>query len=361
MNRFPLQARQNAMNVKENVCSFENLYRAMDKCANGVRWKSGTVRYLNNGLINTEKLRQELLNGTYKIGGQIQFRIYEPKVRDVVALKIKDRQFQKSLLDNYVYDELTRHFIYDNVACIKKRGSGAAVRRLKVFMAKAFREFGHEYYVYQFDIAQFFASTRHSTAKAAIRKRIRDDWAVKMIYMLIDSFPGNTGIGLGSEIAQFIELSVLDDIDHMIKEKLHERFYLRYMDDFLIIGNNKARLRADREAIEMELSSLGLALNAKKTKMFPISRGIKWQGFLFRQTATGKIIMTIDKQKIYHERRRLKKLVEISKAGRISRKDCDACFESWLSRLRTGNNYNVKRRMVDYYRKLWRFKKCLRG
>ena len=55
----------------------------MQHCANGVRWKASVIKYLQNGLTNTEKLRQELLDGTYRLGKQIEFKVYEPKERTV--------------------------------------------------------------------------------------------------------------------------------------------------------------------------------------------------------------------------------------------------------------------------------------
>lgn len=326
----------------------------MNKCANGVRWKAGTARYLENGLTNTQKLIDELHSGTYRLGKQMKFNIYEPKKREVVALHLRDRQVQRALLDNYLYDEITRHFIYDNVSCQKGKGTKAAVNRLKVMMIKAYRLYGNNYYIHLFDIRHFFASTSHKVAKATIRKKVRDEWACQMVDMLIDSFHGETGIGLGSDIAQFIELSVLDDLDHFIKEKLHERFYLRYMDDFLIISNSKERLKRDRIAIEDELSKICLVLHPTKSFIVPARRGFKWQGFRVRQTETGKIIMTIDKAKIYHMRRKLKKMVKLAKAGRLPRETADTSLQCWAANAKRGNNHMVINKMYSYYRNLWR-------
>lgn len=342
------------MDAKEKVINFNALYEAMNKCANGVRWKAGTARYLENGLTNTQKLIDELHSGTYRLGKQMKFNIYEPKKREVVALHFRDRQVQRALLDNYLYDEITRHFIYDNVSCQKGKGTKAAVNRLKVMMIKAYRLYGDNYYIHLFDIRHFFASTSHKVAKATIRKKVRDEWACQMVDMLIDSFRGETGIGLGSDIAQFIELSVLDDLDHFVKEKLHERFYLRYMDDFLIISNSKERLKRDRIAIEDELSKICLALHPTKSFIVPARRGFKWQGFRVRQTETGKIIMTIDKAKIYHMRRKLKKMVKLAKAGRLPRETADTSLQCWAAHAKRGNNHMVINKMYSYYRNLWR-------
>lgn len=342
------------MDAKEKVINFNALYEAMNKCANGVRWKAGTARYLENGLTNTQKLMNELSNGTYKLGKQMVFNIYEPKKREVVALHLRDRQVQRALLNNYLYDEITRHFIYDNVSCQKGKGTKAAVNRLKVMMIKAYRLYGDNYYIHLFDIRHFFASTSHKVAKATIRKKVRDEWACQMVDMLIDSFHGETGIGLGSDIAQFIELSVLDDLDHFIKEKLHERFYLRYMDDFLIISNSKERLKRDRIAIEDELSKICLTLHPTKSFVVPARRGFKWQGFRVCQTETGKIIMTIDKAKIYHMRRKLKKMVRLCKTGVIPKSTVDNSLRCWTAHAKVGNNHKTIKKMQSFYRNLWK-------
>ena len=340
--------------ARNQVINFEALYKALNQCANGVRWKNSTIRYLQNGLSNTEKLREELESETYKIGKQIRFRIYEPKKREVVALRFKDRQVQRALLDNYLYEEVTQHFIYDNVACQRGKGTKAAVKRLKVMLEKAYREYGECYYIHLFDIRQFFGSTKHDVAKAAIQKRVRDKWTVQMVDKLIDSFLGDVGIGLGSDIAQFIELSVLDDMDHFIKEKLHERYYLRYMDDFLIISNNKERLKADRAEMEERLETIGLMLHPKKTSITTNKRGFKWQGFWFRQKPGGKIIMTLDKKKIIHERRKLKRMVKSSKAGKMPRKAVDASIKSWEAHAKIGNDYSIIQKMKRFYEDLLR-------
>lgn len=351
-----LSARRSTMeqeSIKDKVTDFSNLYKAMEDCTRSVKWKPGVIQYLQNGLLNTYKLQQEVRDGTYKIGKKIHFKIYEPKLRDVVAMGFRDRQIERSLLENYLYHEITCHFIYDNVACQKNKGTKLAIKRLKVMMIKAHRLWGNDYYIAQFDIRHFFGSTLHIIAKRAIRQRVRDNWAVYMANMLIDSFPGNRGIGLGSDIAQFIQLAVLDGMDHYIKEKLHERFYLRYMDDFLIISNDKDRLVQDTKIIAKGLKGIGLELHPAKTHITHIKRNIKWQGYRYRQTETGKIIMTLDKQKIYHERRKLKRMVRLVKAGKLPKETADHSLDSWRAHAKVGNNHEVIVKMENFYNRLW--------
>lgn len=103
--------------IKEKVCSFESLYKAMAKCRKGVMWKDSVARYSNNGLASVLKLCNSLEDNTYKIDDYHRFTIYEPKEREIVSTKLKDRIFQRSLCDNYLYDAITKSFIYDNCAC----------------------------------------------------------------------------------------------------------------------------------------------------------------------------------------------------------------------------------------------------
>lgn len=340
--------------AKEIVADFGNLYDAMQHCANGVRWKSSVIRYLQNGLTNTEKLRQELFDGTYELGKQIEFKVYEPKERTVVAMRFRDRQVQRSLLHNYLANELSRHFIYDNAAGQAGKGPDFSIRRVKMMLEKAHRLYGNNVYAYTYDIKSFFGSTRHDVAKAAVRKRVRDDWACRLVEQIIDSFPGDTGIGLGSDVAQYIELAVLDDLDHFIKEQMRVRFYARYMDDFIIITDGKEHAAEYRQAIEQELTRIHLQLHPKKCRVVPVSRGFKWLGFRLRVKRSGKILVTLSKDKIYHERRKLKKMVRLAKAGKLPRETADTSIQCWAAHATHGNNYSVIKKMYEYYQNLWR-------
>ena len=95
----------------EQVISFDNLYKGLKESCRNIRWKDSTVGYEGNALKNTYRLRQTLLNGTYKIDRYQHFTIYEPKRRDIVATRLKDRQFQRSLCDNGFYEQITKSFM----------------------------------------------------------------------------------------------------------------------------------------------------------------------------------------------------------------------------------------------------------
>ena len=100
-------------------------------------------------------------------------------------------------------------------------------------MFKSLIEHGNNGYALKCDVHHFFQSIPHSALKKAVRKRVKDDFIVGEVDRIIDSFGGNYGIGLGSQVSQLLALAVLDDLDHYIKEKLHIKYYIRYMDDLV--------------------------------------------------------------------------------------------------------------------------------
>ena len=200
---------------------FGELYKGLKKACRNVRWKDSVVGYEANGLKNTEQLKEELENGSYKISKYQIFQIHEPKERTIIATRIKDRQFQRSLCDNGLYEDICEHFIRDNVACQIGRGTDDAMNRLKVHIQRFYRKHGIDGWVLKCDIHHFFPETSHEIAKKTIDKYVSDNEAKDSVHKIIDSFGGEKGIGLGSQISQLIQLSVLNDLDHYIKERLH--------------------------------------------------------------------------------------------------------------------------------------------
>lgn len=126
------------------------------------------------------------------------------------------------------------------------------------------------------------------------------------------------------------------------------------MDDFLLIHEDKEYLIECRKKIEERLKELDLHLSVKKTQIFPITQPIHFLGFSFRLTETGKVVMRLLPEKISHERRKLRKLVNRAKEGYMTREQVDACFTSWKAHAEQGDTYNLVRKMTTFYQELWR-------
>ncbi len=335
----------------DTAISFNELYKGLKKSKRGVLWKNSVASYDMNALENTYKLRRELMNGTYRISEYQRFTVYEPKEREIVATRLRDRQFQRSLCDNILYPEITRGFIYDNCACLRGKGISFALDRLKVHLLRHYRKHGCDGWVLKCDIHHYFPETPHSVAKEALRKRVRDPRALKAAEDIVDSFGGDRGIGLGSQVSQLIELAVLDDLDHYIKERLRIKCYIRYMDDFIMIHHDRAVLEKALREIRTRIEALGLKLN-RKTQIMPLRHGIRFLKWRHILTQTGKVVLRIDRSSAKRERRRLKDLARKIRTGRIGIDRLTVSFESWRAHAIRGNTRFVVRRMQQLYENL---------
>ncbi len=332
----------------DDAISFESLYKGLKKSCRNVRWKDSVVGYEANALINTLKLNRALKNKTYKISKYQTFTITEPKKRVIIASRIVDRQVQRALCDSGLYQDITEHFIRDNIACQTNRGTDDVFRRMKTHLRRYYNKHGNQGWVLRCDIYHFFPETRHDIAKAAVRKYVRDPQTAEYVELVIDSFEGNKGIGLGSQISQLVQLTVLNDMDHFIKERLKIKYYIRYMDDFVLIHSDKEYLKYCREQLSEYISRLGFRFN-DKTYIHPLKQGIIFLKWKFAITNSGKVLMLMTKGKVTKAKRHLRKLYTKEIKGEVPKGSTQNSFCAWIANAKRGNTYKIRQAMNDYY------------
>lgn len=331
----------------DKAIEYGNMRKALKKCCRNVRWKDSVIGYELHAPQNTIRMIESLKNGTYKISKYQHFTIHEPKKREIIATRLNDRQVQMALCEAGLYEDITEHFVYDNCACQKGKGTDFALKRMKVHLLRFYRKHGNNGWVLNCDIHHFFPETRHEIAKQAIRKRVRDPKVVQMVFDIIDSFGGDKGIGLGSQISQLTELAVLDDIDHFIKEKLRIKHYIRYMDDFRLIHEDKEYLKYCLKEISAELEKIGLHLN-DKTTIHPLSQGVKFLQWRFVITSTGAVRMYMNSKKAGRERRRIKKLLIGEKNGWYAPGTAENSVQAWEANAKRGDTFYKQKRMKAF-------------
>jgi len=85
---------------------------------------------------------------------------------------------------------------------------------------------------------------------------------------------------LGNLTSQFFANVYLNELDYFIKHELKAKYYLRYVDDFIILHSSKERLEEWKNKIQEFLKdSLKLELHPDKSKIISLSRGIDFVGF----------------------------------------------------------------------------------
>ena len=297
---------------------------------------------------------RKLEDGTWKNGKPKPIKILYPKKRDGLSIAFKDRVYQRSINDNVLYPSVQKSFILDNCACQKGKGIDFARKRLKKHLWNHYCHYGTEGYLLQIDIKGYYPNMRHDAVKAKFKRYLNNEVYEAICNVLDTQYVGDVGYNPGSQMVQIAGISLLDDLDHYCKERLHAKHYMRYMDDILIIHHDKAELEAMLEDIREQLAEIGFRVHEEKTHITPLSKGFLWLGFEYRITDTGKVIMTLNSANVKHERRKLRKMVKLAKAGKITKEKVDECYKSWKANASKGNSYKLLQRMDEYYEDLWK-------
>ena len=170
-----------------------------------------------------------------------------------------------------------KDFIKDSYACIKGRGVHQAINKLHFYMKKIALE-NLNYYILKCDVSKYFYSVDHELLYGTICKRIKDRDFLRFTRKIIFCNNEKKGIPIGNYTSQYFANIFLNRLDKYIKEELKIRYYVRYMDDFVILLNSKEECKLYREKIEIFLDSLKLKLNPK-TAYFKNEDGVNFCGY----------------------------------------------------------------------------------
>lgn len=313
----------------DEVFTYENIYRAHMRGRLAKRDKKPLVKFESAMLGNLYELYRKLNQGTFKLGGYNHFTVHEPKKREIQTLNYSDRVVQHVLCDDVLAPYFTQRAIADNCVCQIGKGSHYALRRFEDKLRNFIRAHGTKGYILKCDILKYFPSIPHDRLKEIFCGELRDDRLKKLVTHIIDSYhtsagylhqygydclspdpeKSGRGVPIGNQTSQIFGMFYLNKVDRLVKEKLRVKIYSRYMDDFVLVHEDKEFLRAALKEISLAVESLGLKFNSK-TQIFPLKNGVTYLGFKYRVTPTGKVVKTVKpktKRRLRSRTRLLKK------------------------------------------------------
>lgn len=284
-------------NVFDKIFSLDNLYAALEDAVQGRRYKREALVYTLDSWALLQELREEVLSGTYHIDRYYIFYIYEPKKRMIMSISFKHRIVQWAIY-RIINPMLVSGYIEDSYGCIPGRGSLSAMQRLRYWIEQASRK-DEQWFYLKLDISKYFYRVSHRILKKILAEKIKDARLLEVLYSVIDckhtpfglplgASPGDVpledrlydvGMPIGNLLSQVFANVYLDVLDQFCKRVLKIHFYIRYMDDVIVLCNDKIQLREWKDQIEVFLmNELELHLNSK-TCIRPISQGIEFVGY----------------------------------------------------------------------------------
>lgn len=169
--------------------------------------------------------------------------------------------------------------------------------------------------------------------------------------MIIDSHNKGEGKGLplGNQTSQWFALYYLDPVDRLIKEKYRIKYYSRYMDDLVLIHDDKEYLKEVLAGIrEYAEKRLNLEFN-EKTQVFPLSQGVDYLGWHFYLSDTGKVIRKLRASNKRRFKRRLKAFAKKYAGGKLASEDIRRSLVSYNGHLKHGHTWKLRRHVYSKF------------
>ncbi|MBI4707756.1 MAG: reverse transcriptase [Candidatus Omnitrophica bacterium] len=299
-----------ANGLQNDIFSFRKIYQAYLDCRKNKRNTFNALKFEINDGENLVKLEYELKNRTYHPSRSILFAAKKPKLREIFAADFPDRVVHHILVNSLekIYEPI---FIHDSYASRDGKGTHAAKERLEKFTRQITKNGHVRAYYLQLDIKDFFTSINKELLFIIIQRKVKNPdilwltqkvlfWDCTTSYVhkgdkqLLFNIPTNkslfgkenrSGLPIGNLTSQYFANIYLNELDQYVKHVLKAHYYLRYVDDFVILSQDASQLRTWQAQIEeFLLSRLKLRLHPKRRKLASISNGIDFLGYIIRPT-----------------------------------------------------------------------------
>lgn len=288
--------------LMEQIASEENIRAAILNASKRKRNRKDVKEVLEHIDYHVAAVQKILLSGNYKARVDEVCIVNEGthhKVRRIRKPHFKYDQIIHHCIIQVLQPLLTAPMYEYSCGSIPTRGAHYGKKSIEKWLSNDIK---NTKYVFKMDIKHFYESIDQNVLKAMLRQKIKDKQAIALIEAVIDGC--EKGLPLGNYTSQWFANFMLTPLDHYIKEQLHAKYYIRYMDDIVIFGSNKKELHKMHLAIEKYLKD-NLHLRIKEN----------WQVFRFEYKGKGRPLDFMGWQ-FYREKTILRKSIFI----RIMRK-----------------------------------------
>lgn len=345
----------NLLNIYENEISknVKNKRKLYDFEINKMQYIEDIIKMLKNGLVG---------HNHYNI-----FLIYEPKCRLVMSLSVKDKVINH-FVTRYVLEKKLIKYLNDrNVATRKGMGTDYAIKLVIRYMNKLKQKYDN-FYVLKMDISKYFYSIDHEVLKKLMADKL-DTYEYDIISKIIDStnknyinetinkvkknndiplYEYNKGLPIGNMTSQFLSIYYLYKLDYFIVNDLHLKYYVRYMDDFIILDNDIKKLKEAKKIITDKLEKeYKLKINEKKTWINNMKYGFSFLGYTYK-VIDKKTIIKIKRSNIDKIKKRIKEVKYLFNTGKMGYYSTFCSIMTYSNSYKYADDRKIKR-LIDKY------------
>ena len=324
-------------------------------------------------MINILNIYQELSNDIIRPIKYNIFLVKYPKYRVVMSLNIVDKIINHYVARYILINKLDKYLDDRNIATRTNMGRDYGINKVKEYL-EYFKRY-NKFYILKMDISKYFYSIDHDVLKDMLKSDL-DDIEYKIISNIIDSTNYNyinsnidklksielnskstrikeikeiphynykKGLPIGNMTSQFLAIYYLYKLDYKIVHDYHLKYYLRYMDDFIIIHNDYNYLVNIKNKIINELNNnYKLKINNKKTFITDNNNGFTYLGYRFR-VIYNKTIINVSNSTRIRVKKRIKEVSYLYKHDRMKLETAFSSINTYSYGFKYGSRLKIRR------------------
>lgn len=344
----------------EQIAYYKNIYAAYLDARKGKSERNEIMRFSLELDKNLNSLFKDMQEGKYKVSGYRIIYIYVPKKRLIMALQFRDRVLQWAIyrLLNPMYEKI---YIPDSYGCRKEKGREKAAIRLQYWLRQVDRKPVQFYYL-KLDISKFFYRVDHAILLDILKRRIKDKRLMELFRIIINSEKRAFGLPLGIDpcevdpcemlfdkgmpignlTSQMFANIYMNELDQYLKHDLHLKYVIRYMDDCIILHDDKVELWKIQRKIEIFLiEKLKLNLN-QKTVIRPTTCSVDFVGYILNKDEIRLRAATVKRM-----RSRIKYITKAYERGEMALKEVNATMQSYFGLVKHCTNEGLKENIIN--------------
>lgn len=223
-------------------------------------------------------------------------------------------------------------------SAIPNKGIHLAFKQLDKYMRK---DVEGTKYCLKLDVKKFYPSIDHILLKQMYRTLFKDPNLLWLLDEIIDSTEGDKGVPIGNYLSQYSGNLFLSRFDRWIKERLKVKYYIRYMDDIVILHSDKGYLRKLLKKTNKYLKNINLEIKGDY-QIFPSrTRGIDFVGY--RHFGDYVLLRKSTSKRLIRKMRNIMK--KLRNGGKLTYSDY-CSINSYKGWLKWCNGYNLYKKWI---------------
>ncbi|MDD3175264.1 MAG: reverse transcriptase domain-containing protein [Candidatus Nanoarchaeia archaeon] len=331
----------------EKLYSYENLEKAFKKARKGKTLKPYVIEFEENLIENLHQLQFELISQTYTPKELKTFVIRDPKTRKISKSHFRDRVIHHAIC-NIIEPIIDKKFIFDSYANRKGKGGLNAILRFNCFKKKVSNNFTKKCFVLKADIKSYFDNVNHEILVRILNKYFSNEETLQLIKLILENHKTTEkgkGMPLGNLTSQFFANVYLNELDQYIKHILKIKYYIRYVDDFVILHHNKTELNQYMNKINVFLKEqLNIYLHPEKSKILDLNKGVNFLGF---RVFPYHILLA--KRNLRKFQKSLLKLQYRYLYENLSREKVVEKLEGWIAYSSNANTFKLRKKIISRF------------